>query len=185
MQTSDNPGLVPEEITRVKQLCQQAGRPYVINDNEPQGEEYAHFIFVGRHEGREVVFDSVLYTLRLHHMSVLYEMAEDKACERFPEYNRVDSEDDEDLNSHLPDDKLEEIELFKAEIMDELEETEEVKVQEYVNVDTDFDYGYALEACLDVDEITQPVIEQFVRDYTAGTLRLDPTLYSFKHEEET
>lgn len=181
---SINIGLQAEEVARVKKLCRESGQSYVLNENEPQGDEYAHFIFIGSYEGKEVVFDSVLYTLRLHHMSVLYEMAEDKACERYPEYNRINLEEDEDINDHLSEQKLEEIELYKAEIMDELEETEEVKVQEYVNLDPDFDYGIALEACLNVDEITPQVITRFVKNFTANALQLDNTLFSFKHEEE-
>ncbi len=182
--SSNNPGLQPEEVARVKKMCHELGQSYLINDNEPQGEEYAHFIFVGIYEGKEVVFDSVLYTLRLHHMSVLYEMAEDKACERYPEYNRINLEDDDNINDHISEQKLEEIELYKAEIMDELEEDEEVKVQEYVNLDPDFDYGIALEACLNVEEITPQTITRFVKGFTSQTLQLDTTLYSFKHEEE-
>ncbi len=181
-----NLGLQPEEIARVKELCKKAGTSYVINANEeePQGEEFAYFLFVGEYEGKEVVFDSVLYTLRLHHMSVLYEMAEDRACKKYPDYEKVSLEEDEDLNSHLSEEKLEEIELFKAEMMDELEENEEVKVQEYINLDTDFDYGIALEACLNIEEITPQTLEDFVQGFKAKTLSLDDTLYSFRHEEE-
>ncbi len=184
MSDSTNAGLQPAEVARIKQLCAEAGQPYILNDQEPQGEEFAHFLFVGDYEGAEVVFDSVLYTLRLHHMSLLYEMAEDKACERYPEYNRISMEEEEDMNSHLPEEKWEEIELFKAELMDELEESEEVKVQEYVHLDPEFDYGVALEACLNVDEITPEIIGRFVQDCNADKLELDDTLFSFKHEEE-
>ncbi|MDJ1481551.1 hypothetical protein QNI16_13715 [Cytophagaceae bacterium YF14B1] len=182
--STDNIGLQAEEVARIKRLCKESGQLYILNENEPQGEEFAHFIFAGTHKGKEVVFDSVLYTLRLHHMSVLYESAEDKACEKYPEYNRIDLEEEDDLNKHLSEAKLEEIELFKAEIMDELEETEEIKVQEYVNLDPDFDYGIALEACLNVEEITPQTIARFVKAFTNNTLELDKTLYSFKHEEE-
>lgn len=184
MPVLDNPGLQPEEVARIKRLCRESGQPYVLNDQEPQGEEFAHFFFVGNYEGKEVVFDSVLYTLRLHHMSQLYEMAEDQACARYPEYNRVSLEEDADVNKHLSEDKWEEIELFKAEVMDELEENETIKVQEYVNLDPDFDYGIGLECCLNVEEITPQVISKFVKGFLGNTLALDKTLYSFKHEEE-
>jgi len=184
MSNSTNLGLQPAETIRIKRLCEEAGQPYILNDQEPQGEEFAHFLFVGEYEGAEVVFDSVLYTLRLHHMSLLYEMAEDKACERYPEYNRISMEEDEEANSHLPEEKQEEIELFKAELMDELEEAEEVKVKEYMALDSEFDYGVALEACLNVEEITPQTIRDFVRDFKADNLQLDDTLFSFKHEEE-
>lgn len=171
-----NPGLQPAEIEKIKRQCREKKQSYVLNTEEPQGEEFAHFFFVGKHEGRECIFDSVMYTLRLHHSSVLYEMAEDRAEKQFPRYKRKmdEDEDEEEVD--------EEIEIFKAEVMDELEESESVKVQEYVHIDTDFDYGYALEVCLNVEEITESLIEKFVRDFSAGTLKLDKTLYTFHHE---
>ena len=68
--------------------------------------------------------------------------------------------------------------------MAELEETDAIKVQEHINVDPDFDYGVALEACLNIDEVTEDVIKKFVNDFKSNNLLLDNTLYSFKHEEE-
>jgi hypothetical protein len=41
-----------------------------------------------------------------------------------------------------------------------------------------------LDISLNVEEITQEVIEKFISDFNAGTLELDPTLYSFTSEEE-
>ncbi len=172
------------KIEKIKQKCRQSKQSYILNDAEPQGEEFAHFLFVGKHEGKEVIFDSVMYTLRLHHSSVLYEIAEDKACEQFPEYKKWEFEENEDGETMLPEELDEEVEMFKADVMAELEESESVKVKEYVQIDTDFDYGYALEVCLHVEVITSEIIEKFVQDYNAGTLRLDETLYTFHHEEE-
>lgn len=179
-----NPGYDPQEIQKIKNACQQQNQSYIINDNEPQGEEFAHFLFVGIHEGQEVIFDAVLYTLRLHHSSVLYEMAEEKTAEHFPNYKRWDFEEDENGELTLPEDLDEEAENFKAEVMTELEDSDAVKVKEYVHVDTDFDYGVALEACLHVDEVTDEVIDKFVNDFKSNKLVLDTTLYSFKHEED-
>ncbi len=179
-----NPGLEPAEIERIKKNCQRANQPYVLNEAEPQGDEFSHFLFVGKHEGREVIFDSVMYTLRLHHSSVLYEIAEDKACEQFPDYKKWEFDENENGETLLPEELDEEVEMFKADVMAELEESESVKVKEYVQIDTDFDYGYALEVCLNVEVITGEIIEKFVKDYNTGTLQLDETLYTFHHEEE-
>lgn len=68
--------------------------------------------------------------------------------------------------------------------MEELEETDAIKVKEHINIDDDFDYGVALEVCLNVEEITGQVIEKFVKDFNSDKLVLDNTLYSFKHEDE-
>jgi hypothetical protein len=179
-----NPGLEPAEIEKIKQKCRQANQSYILNEAEPQGEEFAHFLFVGNHEGKEVIFDAVMYTLRLHHSSVLYEIAEDKACEQFPHYKKWDFEENENGEMVLPEDLDEEVEMFKADVMAELEESESVKVKEYVQIDTDFDYGYALEVCLNVEEITEADINKFVKDFNANALQLDETLYTFHHEDE-
>ena len=179
-----NLGYDSAEIEKIKKACQQQNQSFILNENEPQGEEFAHFLFVGKHEGREVIFDAVLYTLRLHHSSVLYEMAEDKTVESFPNYKRWDFEEDENGELALPEDLDEEAENFKAEVMAELEDTDAVKVKEYIHIDTDFDYGVALEVCLHVEEVTSEVIEKFVKDFNSNKLVLDTTLYSFKHEEE-
>ncbi len=182
--SQENPGYDPKEIQKIKDACRKQNKPYILNENEPQGDEFAHILFTGNHEGKEVIFDAVIYTLRLHHSSVLYEKAEDKTAEQFPNYKRWDFEEDENGELLLPEDLDEEAENFKAEVMEEMEETDAIKVQEHINIDTDFDYGIALEVCLNVEEITPVVIEKFVKDFTSNKLVLDNTLYSFKHEEE-
>jgi hypothetical protein len=182
--SDQNPGFDPKEIQKIKDACRQQNKPYILNENEPQGEEFAHFLFVGDYEGKEVIFDAVLYTLRLHHSSVLYEAAEDKTAEQFPKYKRWDFEEDENGELLLPEDLDEEAENFKAEVMAELEETDAIKVKEHINIDTDFDYGIALEACLNIEEVTDEVIQKFVNDFKSDNIMMDDTLYSFKHEDE-
>jgi len=182
--STPNLGYDPQEIENLKEECRQANQSYIINENEPQGEEFAHVYFVGKHEGAEVIFDTVIYTLRLHHSSILYEMAEDKAAEKFPNYVRWEPEEDENGELIVPEDVDEEIEQFKAEVISELEESESVKVKEHVELDTEFEYGISLDVCLNVEEITDEVIENFVRNYNAGTLQLDETLYSFANDED-
>lgn len=184
MSSATNPGYDPQEIRQLQEKCHQSGQSYALNEDEPQGDEFAHFQFVGNHEGREVIFDAVLYTLRLHHSSVLYETAEEKVAEHFPNYKPWDFEENENGELVMPEDLDEEAENFKAEVMEELEETEAVKVKEYVETDEDFDYGIALEACLNVEEVTPEVIENFVREFTTNKLVMDTTLYSFTHEDE-
>ena len=181
---STNQGYDPQEIENLKEECHLAGQSYVVNDNEPQGDEFAHVHFVGKHEGHEVIFDTVIYTLRLHHSSLVYEMAEDKAAERFPHYVRWEPKEDENGELAPPEEADEEIELFKAETIAELEDSEAVKVREEVQLDTDFEYGISLDACLNVEEITHEVIDKFIREFNSGTLKLDDTMYSFAHDED-
>ena len=46
------------------------------------------------------------------------------------------------------------------------------------------DYGIALDVCLNVEEITDDIIEKFIQDFSANKLSLDTTLYTFTSEEE-
>lgn len=181
-----NKGFDPQEIALVREQIKHTGYSFIYNDDEIQSEEleFAHVLFVGQHNGKDVIFDAVIYTLQLAHSSKLYEIAEEKAMKQFPSYKPFDYEEDEDGNIIEPTEVNEEVELFKAEIMDELEEEESVKVREEVVLDTDFEYGIGLEASLNVDEITEEVIDEFVKDYTSGNLKLDPTYYSFRHDDE-
>ena len=46
------------------------GNNFLIEEtDENNNEECVHFYFVGKHESKEVIYDAVMYTLRLHHES--------------------------------------------------------------------------------------------------------------------
>jgi hypothetical protein len=76
------------------------------------------------------------------------------------------------------------MELMMEEIIEELEEEEVIQVAEFVEIDEEFEYGIGLDIALNVEEIDGEVITKFVNEFNAGTLKLDPTLYSFTNEEE-
>ncbi|SDJ96112.1 hypothetical protein SAMN05421823_101529 [Catalinimonas alkaloidigena] len=180
-----NKGFDPVEIESLKQeIRRNEGHLYVLNEDEPQGEEFAHFFFIGQQKGKDVIYDAVLYTLRLEHSSQVYEMAEQRAIEQFPQYKPWEFELNAQGELMVPEQLDEEVEMFKAEIMMELEEEEAVKVREHVELDTTFEYGIGLEACLNVEEITPSLIDKFIRDFNQGSLKLDDTLYSFQSEDE-
>ena len=48
--------------------------------------ECVHVQFVGQYKGDDVIYDAVIYTLRLHHSSMVYEMAVDQVKKSFPSY---------------------------------------------------------------------------------------------------
>ena len=157
---------------------------YLIVESEDNGEEYVNFYFIGKYEGEEVVYDAVLYTLRIHYHSELFELAEHKAAQRFPNYKSIRYEEDENGNMKALNDEMEEIGLYMAEVMMDLEEEEEVKVQEHLYLDPNVDFGVGLDAGLHVEEITPAVITDFINKYNSDTLELDETLYTFVEEEE-
>ncbi len=183
MQT-ENLGLSPHTIEQLKKELEGSGKPFKIVPSEDNSDEYVNFYFIGKYEGREVVYDAALYTLRLHHSSELYEIAEHEAAKKFPNYHGISYEEDENGNLKPLDSDEEEIGWFITELIMEMEEDETVKVQEFVDLDTNHDYGIGLDAALHVDAITDKVILKFVEEFNNDTLKLDETHYSFQSEDE-
>ncbi len=175
-----NEGFDPQEIAELKAECAQEGQNYVIVEDEDgmnDSGEFAHFQFVGMHNGEEVIFDAVMSTLRLNHSSLVFEEAENRMKKSYPNYVEVDK--------RKPNYKVnEDMELMLEEIIEELEEEEVIQVSEFVEIDEDFEYGIGLDIALNVEEIDEKVITDFVNDFKGGSLKLDPTLYSFTSEEE-
>ena len=64
---NSNPGFLAEEIQKVKEKCQAEGKSFIFieDDDLPIGndKEMAHIQFIGNYNGREVVYDAMLYTL--------------------------------------------------------------------------------------------------------------------------
>jgi hypothetical protein len=182
--TFNNPGFDPETIAQLKAELQAAGKSYKIIPDEENSEEFVNFHFIGKHEGKEVVYDTALYTLRLHHASEVYELAEHEAAKKFPNFNPISFEEDENGNMKPLSVEEEEIGWFITELIMEMEEEESVKVQEFIDLDTNHDYGIGLDASLNVEEIDDMVISKFVKEFNDDTIVLDDTLYSFMTEEE-
>ena len=101
-----------------------------------------------------MIYDAVIYTLRLHHESELYEIAEHRAAQHFPEYKKISYDEDENGNMETLDPLAEEIGLFMAEVIMELEEEETVKVKEHVELDSNSEFGVSLDIGLHVEKIT-------------------------------
>ncbi|RIV20676.1 hypothetical protein DYU11_21835 [Fibrisoma montanum] len=185
MATYKNEGYDPQEIQALKDECRQAGRSFVYVEDDDldvlESGECVHVQFPGQYKTEEVIYDALIYTLRLHHSSMVYEMAVDQVKKTFPEY--VPPEDRQPGYRISPEDE-EEAEMALTEIIEEIEETETVKVQEHVEIDTEFDYGISLDVCLNTEEITDEVVENFIRSFNSNALSLDNTLYSFTSDAQ-
>lgn len=180
-----NKGFEPEVISDYKRKMKALGFTFLPDENDDNTDEYFHFYFAGKdEEGKEVIFDSVMYTLRLQHESEMFEIAEHRAAKHFPDYKKITYEEDENGNLAALDDQEEEIGLFMAEVILELEEDESVKVKEHVDMDVHADFGIALDIGLHVERILPSVIEKFIHDFNSDSIQLDPTLYSFQTKEE-
>lgn len=185
MQTAEeNKGFDPEIIESYKAQMDEQRTVYLFDDEDERSDEYVHFFFIGKFEGRDVIYDAVMYTLRLHHESEMYEIAEHRAAQHFPQFKKITYEEDENGNLEALDPLEEEIGLYMAEVIMELEEDEAVKVKEHVSVDKNVEFGISLDIGLHVEKISTQVIEKFIKDYNEDTLKLDPTLYSFQTEDE-
>lgn len=182
--TLENKGFDQHVIEEHRARMKAVGRNYVLDESDENSDEYAHFYFVGKFEGKDVLYDTVIYTLRLQHESELYEIAEHRAAQHFPEYKKITYEEDENGNLEALDPLEEEIGLYMAEVIMELEEDESVKVKEHVDMDPLAEFGISLDVGLHVEKITPKIIEKFIKDFNEDTLRLDETLYSFQTQDE-
>jgi hypothetical protein len=184
MALEENKGFDPEVIKEYALKMKAQGLEYLLDDEDESTDEYAHFYFIGKFEGKDVIYDTAIYTLRLHHESELYEIAEHRAAQHFPEYKKITYEEDENGNLQTLDPLEEEIGLYMAEVIMSLEEEESVKVKEHVDLDVNSEFGISLDVGLHVEKITPKVIEKFIKDYNEDNLRLDDTLYSFQTQDQ-
>lgn len=168
-----NKGLEQSEVARIKKLCEESGRNFVYNTDEERDENFTHFFFVGDHEGKEVVFNGFMYSLEMEYISTLYDEAQAVLIERIPDLK------EEDLESES-DELLGQLESVVAE----LEDSGEVQVQEFVEIDESVEYGVGVNVCLNLLDITDEDITAFVKAYKEDKLELDTTSYSFDFDEE-
>jgi hypothetical protein len=186
METNQNKGFDTEEINTLKAELREEGRSFMYVDDEDledvaESGECVRVEFIGQYKGQEVIYDAIIYTLRLHHSSMVYEQAVEQIKKTYPDYLPPE---ERTADYTIAADREEEAETMLAELIDEIEETETIKVQEHVEMDTDAEYGVALDVCLNAEEITDEVVENFINNFNANTLSLDNTLYSFTSEEE-
>ena len=179
-----NEGFQIKTIEMVKAELKTINKSYKVIDSDDNGDEYLNFQFLGVYEGAEVIYDAVIYTLRLQHESELYEIAEHEAAKRFSSFKKIKYEEDENGDMKVLDVDEEEIGLFMAEIIMELEEEEKVKVQEHIEIDHNLDFGIGLDVGLNVEKITDEVVENFIAKFNDDSLSLDETWYSFQMEQD-
>lgn len=180
----DNLGFDKVEIQKLRDEITASGKSFVVIDSEDNNDEFLNFYFLGVYEGKEVIYDAALYTLRMQHNSEIFELAQHKVAKKFPDFKEIDYNEDENGDIAPLDDLDEEIGLYLTEVMDELEEEEAVKVQEHVDIDPNIDYGIGLDAGLNVEQVTDEVIEKFIQEFNDANLKLDPTHYSFQFQED-
>src|SRR5687767_5927088 len=99
MTTGINKGFEPDVISDYRRKMKALGVTFLADESDDNSDESLHFYFVGKDdEGQEVVFDAVMYTLRLQHESEMFEIAEHRAANHFPDYRKITYEEDENGN---------------------------------------------------------------------------------------
>ncbi len=167
-----NKGYDAAEIARIKAEAAKAERSFTWNPDQERDEEGAYFYFVGNDgEGKEVVFDTFLYTLRAEYEMAVYDLAEQRLLEKFPKFTGIESASEDELD-------------YLDLLVDEIEGEDEVAVVERVEIDEAAEYGVGLDVALNVEEVTEAVIQKFVTEFNADTLVLDDTEYSFGHASD-
>lgn len=179
---SENLGFDKEEIQKLKDEMSASGQNFVIIESEDNNDEFMNFYFLGVYEGKDVIYDAALYTLKMQHNSEIFELAQHKVAQKFPQYKGIDYTEDENGDIAPLDDLDEEIGLYLTEVMDELEEEETVKVHEHIDIDDKIDFGIGLDAGLNVETINEQVINKFIIEFNEATIKLDPTHYSFQFD---
>lgn len=182
--SNTNKGFDPEKIEEFRKKLKETGKSFLLINAQDNSDEYMNFQFVGIYEGREVIYDAVIYTLRLQHSSEIYEIAEHKAAKKFKNYKPIKYQEDENGNLIPLTAEDEEMGLYMAEVMADLEDEEAVKVQEHVEIDENVDFGVALDIGLNIEKVTVKVINRFIKDFNKDTLSLDTTMYSFVNEDD-
>jgi hypothetical protein len=182
-----NPGFDPEEIAQLKAECkaERLNFTYVEDefedDEEEENNEHAHVQFVGYYKEKEVIYDALIYTLRLHHSTLVYDAALERLKKEIPNYI---SQDERPENYKISPEQEEEAEILLTEFIEEIEENEEITVREHIEIDDEFEYGIGLEVGLNKTEINEKTINDFIIRFNAGRIQLDATLYSFTGSEE-
>lgn len=170
--------LSPSEIRQHVQAT--PGQPVVL---EPltDDSEYARVLF-SRVTGNEIkYYDLFVMTLRLHYEEELHLQAEEAARQVFPDFDTLVGSEGEPTPAEA--DRLEEISLFLAEKVEELEGEGEIKVREFMDRREIAPDVFEIEIALHVPVITQAVIDSVTAALQNDRVNLDPTLYSFQVEE--
>ena len=141
---------------------------YVLDEEDESTDEYAHFYFIGKFEGKDVIYDTAIYTLdftmKVNYMKSLNIVQHSI----FRNIKKITYEEDENGNLAALDPLEEEIGLYMAEVIMTLEEEESVKVKEHVDLDVNTDFGISLDVGLHVEKITPKVIEKFIKGFQRG-----------------
>jgi hypothetical protein len=174
-----------QSVKNLKAHLAEKKASWVYHPNNEKDDDVAEFLFVGKYEGKEVVFDVAICTLFLCYEQMIFEAADAEVQELLPKYGEWVALMQQDPDRLPPLEK--ELEAKANEmrdgIMDELDE-ESMGVQEFMEIEQESDEVYVVNLGLNVETITNEAISDFVKKYNEGTFKLDEDFYSFGESEE-
>lgn len=165
-----NAGFAADEIADMERQIKASGHQFVYADKEISDDDYAEIHFIGMYKGHPVIFDAAIYTLALAYENELYEAAEQRALQKYPDY----------YNGNPKGVSEEDFEDYLALMMAEIEEEGSIKVAEKLEFDESFEYGVGLEVCINVPQLDANTIDKFISKFNNNQFVPDPTLYSFE-----
>lgn len=183
---STKPSFDPVFIAEMKQKMISEGTNFLYvedDDSDLSDEEGARIYFIGNFEGKEVVYDAMILTLRVYYQTEISAAAEAKTDIVFPEFAKKRQLDP--FYSPDPENSPQEYEMLEY-IMTSIAELEDAEfaVSEIVTIDEDTDFGLELLIVRNVEEIDDEFISEVVDQYNSGNLVLDSTLYSFPNDND-
>ena len=177
-------GTHPAFVNEIRSAIAQApGTSFIYDEEEDSNDHIAHIYFVGSYQGQPAVYSAVIFTLMLAYDSLVYQAAEQQAQEQYPGFTPAYVNDDTGEEVEATG-STEEIEEYIAERMFVLEEEDQLKVSESVEIDPDFEPGIGLTVALNVPELNDEEIERFVKLFARGQFVPDDTLFSFPGGDE-
>ncbi|OHX67774.1 hypothetical protein [Flammeovirga pacifica] len=157
-------------LNNVKSACQAAGKSFIYSSPEENDDSQVQFQFISTKGGEEKLMDAFLYTLEMEYVMKLHEEAVQHVINENPKFADADFDTMDGPHMDAVDEAI--VTLSKDDTYDVGEFVEERPEDEEGN-------GTPIDICLHVAEVTDEVVEKFVKEYNDGSLKIDETVRSF------
>ncbi len=165
-----------KQIEELKRVFIENGKLFIPSPDAEIDEEHqtASFLFLGKHEGKEMLFDTFMMTLIQDYRMNIMEQAEEKLLNLYPELEGVDYEE-------LTEEQKDEYDnLFESIYRSDL-----IKVQENLSIQpSEKGEHMEIDVIIDVRKINDKVIDNFIRTFNAKAFEVNENLRSFDLDDE-
>ncbi len=165
-----------KQIEELKKAFAQGGKLFIPSPGAEIDDEYqtAAFMFLGKHEGKEMLFDAYMMSLIQDYRMNITEQAEERMLNLYPELEEEDYDDFTELQKDEYDNIFESI--YRSDL---------VKVQENISIHVgEKGEHMELDIVLDIRKIDDKVINNFIRAFNAGSFEVNEHLRSFDIDDE-